>query len=127
MIKREIIAALIKAGRPDLANQYAYAMGAEARELLLYTQNDGQIYRQNVQPIQKNLERKWRNGSYDPAKAYKIWMYALEAGAKKYVKEHGTPDFPWHKQFTKSARIEAAREWAREWADEARIQFGQEG
>ena len=131
--KKEIIAALIVAGRPDLANHFAYARTAEASELLTYTQNDGQIYRQRVVPIQKNLERKWRNGSYNPAKAPQIWMYALEDGAKKYVKELINlerdigPGSKWSDIFPKSVRMEAARDWAREWEEEAKVQFGPEG
>lgn len=99
---------------------------AEATELLLYTQNDGDIYRQRVSSIQKNLEKKWQSGKYDHSKAWKIWMYALEDGAKKYAKEFDSPE-NWSSIFPKGARKEAALQWAGEWQDEAELQLGPMG
>jgi len=103
------------------------ALSDEAQELLLYTQNDGDIYRQRVQPIEKNLEKKWKSGKYDHNLAWKIWMYALEDGAKKYIKEHGSPGDVWSKMFPKKDRIDAAKQWADEWKDEAEVQHGPMG
>jgi len=103
------------------------ALSDEAQELLLYTQNDGDIYRQRVLAIEKNLKAKWKSGKYDHNQAWKIWMYALEDGAKKYIKEHGSPGDVWNKMFPKKDRIDAAKQWADEWRDEAEIQMGPMG
>ena len=63
-----------------------------ARELELYVENDGDLYRQMVKPIQKNLARKMVGGTYRPIAAEKAWLYLIDAGAKKYTREFGTPD-----------------------------------
>ena len=81
-------------------------MSDEARELQLYIENDGQLYRQQQTPIHKNLATKMARGIYDKDKAVKLWLYLMEAGAKKYAKGAGTP---WNLMFPKSARIEAAK------------------
>lgn len=62
-----------------------------ARELALYIQNDGQLYRTRAQAIIKNLQRKLKRGTYSAQQATKAWMYLADAGAVKYTKEFGTP------------------------------------
>ena len=57
----------------------------------MFTENDGDIYRQNFQPIIKNLKQKIKTGRYNHALAPKIWMYYVEAGMKKYAKEFDDP------------------------------------
>ena len=42
-----------------------------ARELALYAENDGHLYRQMARPIISNLARKMRKGQYDAQKAVK--------------------------------------------------------
>lgn len=79
-----------------------------ARELELYIENDGQLYRQQHEPIIKNLTRKAERGVYDSRKAVKLFMYLVDNGAKKYVKEFGDPSFPWHKMFDKATRLAVA-------------------
>lgn len=59
------------------------------RELVLFTTNDGDIYRQRIQPIIKNLKRKQARGIYDPELAVKAFSYAAQDGMKKYAKEFG--------------------------------------
>jgi hypothetical protein len=60
-----------------------------AQELELFIDNDGDLYRQQIQPIYKNLLRKMVKGKYDHELAKKLWMYLVDNGAKKYVKEFG--------------------------------------
>jgi hypothetical protein len=60
-----------------------------ATELRLYIDNDGDLYRQQLTPIIKNLMRKINSGKYDHKKAPKLWMYLVDNGARKYVKEFG--------------------------------------
>lgn len=83
----------------------------EARELHLYCENDGDLYRQQVEPIRKNLRKKMEKGIYDHEKAKKLWMYLADNCARKYVKEFGG-GMPWHKMFSTADRREVAKEFA---------------
>lgn len=88
----------------------------EVRELELYADNDGDLYRQQRQPIEKNLAKKMAKGVYDRSKAEKLWMYFVDNAAKKYVKEFGDErGLPWHKMFSMSDRREVARSFNDEW------------
>lgn len=94
-------------------------MSDEARELQLYIENDGQLYRQQFQPIIKNLMTKRAQGKYDSAKAVKLFMYLMDNGAKKYHKEMGSPGQKWMDMFPKSARLEAAKAFVEDFESEA--------
>ena len=61
----------------------------EVRELELYTENDGDIYRQRLVPIYKNLQRKKAKGIYKHDLAVKLMMYAVNDANKKYKKDFG--------------------------------------
>lgn len=65
------------------------ADGTAARELMLFIVNDGDLYRQQTQPILKNLRKKIAKGTYDSTKAIKLWGYLANSGAQKYTKEFG--------------------------------------
>lgn len=86
-------------------------------ELKLYIENDGDLYRQRVQPIMKNLARKMARGLYDPVKAIKLWMYLVDEGARKYVKEFGGPNEKWSNVFPKQERWAVAKQFAEEFED----------
>jgi hypothetical protein len=73
------------------------------RELLLYIENDGELYRQRWEPIVKNLTRKKMKGIYDEKKAAKLMLYLVNDGARKYVREFGG-DVPWNKAFPMPVR-----------------------
>ncbi len=90
----------------------------EAMELKLYIDNDGDLYRQRLVPIVKNIQRKMKSGKYDHSKAPKLWMYLVDDGAKKYSKE-----FPGVK-FDKKVRQYVAQEFADEYKDEIEAQDG---
>jgi hypothetical protein len=64
-------------------------MSTEADELLLFIENDGDLYRQQAQPIMKNLARKMVKGNYSSTLAVKLWRYLADAGAQKYTREFG--------------------------------------
>lgn len=89
-----------------------------ATELKLYIENDAQLYRQRKQPIELNLSKKWKKGTYDEALAAKVYMYLVDDGAKKYAKEFGGT---WNKTFTPATRREVARQFAEEFTIEARL------
>lgn len=89
---------------------YGEGVSHEATELTLFIENDADLYRQQMQPIQKNLVTKMARGLYDKTKAEKLWMYLAESGAKKYVKEFGSgSEGEWHRMFPVSVRKEVAR------------------
>ena len=92
----------------------------DAEDLVMYIENEGDLYRSQTVPIYKNLARKMNNGTYDHELSVKLWMYLVDAGAKKYVSEMDM-GLPWHKAFPKPVRLEAATEladiWLRLWND----------
>jgi hypothetical protein len=82
-----------------------------AKELVMYADNDSQLYRTSHQPIVANLKKKVKKGVYDHEKATKLWGYHADRAAQKYAKEHGDGT-PWHKMFTPADRKQAARWFA---------------
>lgn len=60
----------------------------DMRELELFIDNDETLYRQSG-AIQENLLRKIAKGRYDHKKAPKLWLYMVNEGARRYVKEFG--------------------------------------
>lgn len=85
--------------------KYGDANGDAATELLLYIENDGDLYRQKFIPIVKNLQKKLDKGTFDSDKAIKLWMFLIDAGAKKYTKEYGSPGDKWNDLFNKATRL----------------------
>lgn len=61
----------------------------DGRELHLYATNHGDLHRQRIKPIQKNLRNKMASGKYDHDKAHKAWHYAAKDASDRYHKEHG--------------------------------------
>ena len=90
---------------------------AEAGELKLFIDNDGDLYRRQTTYIQQNLSKKFVKGTYDHAKAVKLWMYLVEAGAKKYAKEFSVGT-DWHSMFPKNTRLTVAQALADDWQQE---------
>ena len=92
-----------------------------ARELVLYVDSDADLYRQQVQPIFKNLVTKMARGLYDGEKAVKLFMYLAESGAKKYAKQFGGDESQWHTMFPVPVRRMAAVAWRYSFENEARL------
>lgn len=82
-----------------------------ARELQLFVENDGDLHRQQGQPILKNLATKMARGTYKHEGAVKLYGYLMESGAKKYVREVGSGT-AWHAMFGPATRRAAAEEFA---------------
>lgn len=81
----------------------------DARELLLYIESDSGLYRQMLQPIQRNLATKRARGVYSSALAVKAFRHLADAGAKKYAKEFA--DYKdWPTVFSVADRNEVAKE-----------------
>ena len=83
----------------------------DARELINYAENDGQLYRQSAVPIMKNLTKKYKKDIYDSNMAQKLWKYHADRAAKKYAKENGGT-------FSVSVRKEVAQQMERDWHSE---------
>jgi len=79
----------------------------DAEELVLYIDNDGDIYRSRTTPTYKNLAKFMQKGKYDHDSAVKAFMYVTDEGAKKYVREL-SDSRPWNIAFPKAVRQEAA-------------------
>ena len=88
----------------------------EVRELVIFIDNDGQLYQQQGAPIMRNLSRKWDKGIYDHDLAQKLWYYLAVNGAKKYGQDQGTGNGL--KIFSPAVRRAAAKEMADNWMEE---------
>ena len=65
-------------------------------------------------PIIKNLSKKMKKGNYDKKLAIKGFMYLVDAGAKKYVKDFGGNA---RDMFSKKDRIAVASDLADEFEE----------
>ena len=84
-------------------------MMIEARELYLYAINDGDLYRQQREHIERNLQRKFDKGVYDSEKAATLWLRFADNAAQKYHKEHYCKQAcEWFVAFNINARREVA-------------------
>lgn len=101
----------------DSSSSSPRPLSDEARELQLYIVNDGQLYKQ-AQSIMTNLRKKIKRGVYDPEKAVDLWMYLATAGAKKYMKEYGSPNGRIQDIFPKSVRYNVAQLLADDYEEE---------
>lgn len=93
-------------------------MSDDARELQLYIENDGQLYRQQTTSIMKNLQKKFEKGQYDSNLARKLWRYLVDNGAKKYVQEHGSRGDKAANMFPGKVRDEVAAAMEADWKSE---------
>jgi hypothetical protein len=92
-----------------------------ANELVLFTENDGDIYRGQTLSILKNLASKKASGKYDRDKAVQAFMYLAETGAKEYIRQHGSPGDVWHVMFPTNIRRAAAVKWRDEFEQEFKL------
>jgi hypothetical protein len=90
-------------------------------ELELYINNDGNLYRQQTTSLLKNLIAKRARGEYKHDLAVKAFGYLVEAGAKKYAQESGSPSQPWYKMFDVETRKEVAEELTKAFETEAKL------
>lgn len=80
-------------------------------ELDLYAESTGELYGQK-KAILANLQKKAKKGVYDHSKAAKLWMYWVDAAAKRYTKEFGAPNETIDRTFNKPTREALAQELA---------------
>ena len=62
-----------------------------ARELALFIENDGTLFRSQTRSIITNLAKKKAKGSFVKAKAIKLMGYLADSGARKYLFDVVTP------------------------------------
>ena len=93
----------------ELTGDDFFNNSSAADELLIYIENDGDLHRQRFLPIVKNLVRKQKADIYDHFLAIKLFLYLVDAGAKKFVQEFDYGQI-WNKVFPKNIRIEVAKE-----------------
>lgn len=77
----------------------------EADELELFIENDELLYHSQFIPICKNVQRRMAKGTYDSAKAVKLFMYLVDRGARMYCAEHGGKV---RSMFPKECRLQVA-------------------
>lgn len=82
-----------------------------AREIDLFINNDGDLYRQSKRPILLNLKKKLDKKTFNEEKAAKLWRYFIDAGMKKYAKEYGGK---WFELLSTSDRQKLAEQYAHE-------------
>jgi hypothetical protein len=90
-----------------------------ADELLIYLDNEQDIYRQK-QDIADNLLRKIKKGVYSHVRAADLWMYVVERAAKKYAKEFSSSERDWSSIFVPATRDAVAKELADRWYGNAK-------
>ena len=124
--RREAKAVAAELSRNGLEERGTPANADNVRELVLYIDNDGDLYRQMTTPIMRNLARKMLKGTYDHDLAVKGWGHLANAGAQKYTKEFGGSGNGSYGSFSPADRKAAAVELADAFENEMKAQ-GQAG
>jgi hypothetical protein len=101
---------------PEAADLYN-ALDDAGRELVLFIENDGGLYRQQGEPILKNLVRKMLKGIFSEPLAAKLYLYYVNNGAQKYVQEFGSEGQAWHALFPMAVRKQVAAYFAKAFHD----------
>ena len=89
-------------------------------ELRLYIDNDEQLYRSQLLPIIKNVQRKMKSGKYNHDLAPKLWQYLVDNGARKYCKVFGGQV---RYTFPKAEREQLAQNYADDYQENIRKVF----
>ena len=101
-----------------------------ARELYLFTVNDGDTYRRHARPYVENQAEHLARGRFAYAAALRGWARVAEPGAKAYHREHGDRGTAWYAMFPPAVRqgtaLLLARHYAEEVADHAADLIGPE-
>lgn len=76
----------------------------ESRELQLFIENDGDLYRQTYYPILKNYQKKIDKGNFDKVLAVKGFVNLANEGAKRYCIRYCSPDLKYFNVFSVADR-----------------------
>lgn len=66
-----------------------YRPSEESRELTLYAENTGELYRKYVVPAIKMLHKKYVKGTFDTEKSIPVWYNIATEASKMYNREFG--------------------------------------
>jgi hypothetical protein len=91
------------------------------RELELFIDNDYNLYKQMIQTIQRNQLKKMNNGTWDSELSIKQFKNLADEGAKRYIKQHGSPGEKWYITFPVSERLEVAKTMSKQFVGEAEL------
>lgn len=94
---------------------------AAQQELELFAENDGDLYRQMVVPIRKNLVNKMANGTYVHARGVDGFMHFIDEAARRYTKQFGTSGDTMSTSFKKLDRRVVAERFADELETEYKL------
>ena len=81
-----------------------------ARELALWAANDWPSYRARTLPTYRNLERKWRAGTYSRDLAVPFMAESLVTAARSYAVDNASSALEWAELFPPATRRLAAEE-----------------
>jgi len=97
-------------------------MSAESSELVLFIDNTEPLYRQKI-AVFRALASKKDRGVYDSRLAPQAFNALLTSGAKRYVREFGSPGDRWNLIFSPVQRRLAAVHFAEEFLDWYRTDY----
>lgn len=80
----------------------------EAVELQLHMESDRDAYRAYYLPANRNLYRHYKAGRFDRERGIRGMRYAVDAAAKSYHRQHGSPWESWSSVFQKADRDRVA-------------------
>jgi hypothetical protein len=83
-----------------------------AREIQLYADSDSKLYFSRKLPILKNLQKKYKKGTFDVEKSAKLWRYFIDDALQRYNKEFGSRGDKWFELMKPSDRQLLAMEYA---------------
>lgn len=75
-----------------------------ATELYVATISNGNFYHYVVMPALVNLSKKGKRGTYNNAKALKLWEIVATKAAKAYTLEYDTKGAKYHEVFNATTR-----------------------
>ena len=87
------------------------------REIQLYADNNSQLYFSRKLPILKNLQKKYKKGTFDVNKASKLWRYYIDDAMQRYHKEFGNRG-KWYDMINTTDRQLLANEYAEDTLNE---------
>lgn len=99
-------------GVKSIMGSPSYADPDMAREIQLYADNDSRLYFSRKLPILKNLQKKYKKGTFDVGKAAKLWRYFIDDALQRYNKEFGSRGDKWFELMKTSDRQLLAMEYA---------------
>ncbi len=77
-------------------------------ELVIYAENDANLYHRVLSPIHDNLLKHVQRGVYDRSLSLRSWRRYADRAAQEYCRVFCAPDQVWYRVFPPCDRKEAA-------------------